>query len=149
MRVVGRVIGLASAIAATGVMLATSAGATTIERVVSPGGIEAWLVQERAVPLIAMDFDFDGGSVQDPPGKAGTAALTASLLDAGAGDLDSKELSDRLECKAIQLSFSAQHDMLLGSMLTLAQNRDDPIELLHLVVTAPRFYAKDVEISRA
>ena len=149
MRAVGRVIGLVSAIAVTGAMSAASAGATTIERVVSPGGIEAWLVQERAVPLIAIDFAFAGGSVQDPPGKAGTAALTASLLDAGAGDLDSTAFSDRLERKAIQLSFSAQHDTLHGSMRTLTENRDDAFELLRLAVTAPRFDAKDVEISRA
>ena len=69
---------------------ALPARATTIQRVVSPGGIEAWLVQEPAVPLIAVDFAFVGGSVQDPPGKGGTANLVASLLDEGAGDLDSK-----------------------------------------------------------
>ena len=56
----------------------------------SPGGIEAWLVHEPAVPLIAVDFAFVGGAVQDPAGKAGTANLVASLLDDGAGDLDSK-----------------------------------------------------------
>ena len=52
------------------------AHATTIERVVSPGGIQAWLVHEPAVPLITVQFAFSGGAVQDPPGKAGTAALS-------------------------------------------------------------------------
>ena len=144
-----RVVGLAAAIAATSIMFAASAGATTIERVVSPGGIEAWLVHERAVPLIAVDFAFVGGAVQDPPGKAGTAALTASLLDAGAGDLDSTAFSDRLERKAIQMGFSAQRDAIHGTMRTLTENRDDAFELLHLAITAPRFDARDVEISRA
>ena len=144
-----RVVGLAAAIAATSIMFAASAGATTIERVVSPGGIEAWLVHERAVPLIAVDFAFVGGAVQDPPGKAGTAALTASLLDAGAGDLDSTAFSDRLERKAMQMGFSAQHDTIHGTMRSLTENRDDAFELLRLAVTAPRFDAKDVEISRA
>jgi zinc protease len=149
MRGVGRVARLTAAIAAIGIMVATSAGATTIERVTSPGGIEAWLVQERAVPLIALEFAFTGGAVQDAAGKAGTAALTASLLDAGAGDLDSTEFSDRLERKAIQMSFSAQHDTLRGTMRTLTENRDEAFELLRLAVTAPRFEAKEVEISRA
>ena len=144
-----RVVGLAAAIAATSIMFAASAGATTIERVVSPGGIEAWLVHERAVPLIAVEFAFVGGAVQDPPGKAGTAALTASLLDAGAGDLDSTAFSDRLERKAMQMGFSAQHDTIHGTMRSLTENRDDAFELLRLAVTAPRFDAKDVEISRA
>jgi zinc protease len=144
-----RVVSLAAAIAATSIMFATSAGATTIERVVSPGGIEAWLVHERAVPLIAVEFAFTGGAVQDPPGKAGTAALTASLLDAGAGDLDSTAFTDRLERKAIQMNFSAQRDTIHGTLRTLTGNRDEAFELLRLAVTVPRFDAKDVEISRA
>jgi zinc protease len=144
-----RVVSLAAAIAATSIMFAASAGATTIERVVSPGGIEAWLVHERAVPLIAVEFAFAGGAVQDPPGKAGTAALTASLLDAGAGDLDSTAFTDRLERKAIQMNFSAQRDTIHGTLRTLTENRDDAFELLRLAVTVPRFDAKDVEISRA
>ena len=80
--------------------LAAPARATTIERVVSSGGIEAWLVREPAVPLIAVDFAFVGGAVQDPLGKAGTANLATSLLDEGAGDLDSKAFQDRLERSA-------------------------------------------------
>lgn len=144
-----RVVSLAAAIAATSIMFVASAGATTIERVISPGGIEAWLVHERAVPLIAVEFAFVGGAVQDPPGKAGTAALAASLLDAGAGELDSIAFTDRLERKAIQMNFSAQRDTIHGTMRTLTENRDDAFELLRLAVTVPRFDAKDVEISRA
>ena len=93
--------------------------ATTIERVVSAGGIEAWLVHEPAVPLIAIDFAFAGGAAQDPAGKAGTANLAASLLDEGAGDFDSKAFHDRLERKAIELSFSADRDNVRGSLRTL------------------------------
>ena len=149
MRVPSRVIGLMAAIAAASIMFAASAGATTIERVVSPGGIEAWLVHERAVPMIAVEFAFVGGAVQDPPGKGGTATLTASLLDAGAGEFDSTAFSDRLERKAIQMGFSAQRDTIRGTMRTLTENRDDAFALLRLAITAPRFDAKDVEISRA
>ena len=56
---------VAAAIAAAGILFVASARATTIERVMSPGGIEAWLVHEPAVPLIAVDFAFAGGAVQD------------------------------------------------------------------------------------
>ena len=40
-----------------------------IERVMSPGGIEAWLVESHANPLIAMRFAFRGGASQDDPGQ--------------------------------------------------------------------------------
>jgi zinc protease len=128
---------------------AAPASATTIERVVSPGGIEAWLVREPAVPLIAVDFAFSGGAVQDPVGKSGTAELVASLLDDGVGDFDSNTFHDRLERKAIELDFSADRESLRGSLRTLKENSDEAFEDLRLALTAPRFDAADVELNRA
>ena len=127
---------------------AAPAGATTIERVVSPGGIEAWLVHEPAIPLIAVDFAFKGGATQDPLGKAGTANLMTALLDDGVGDFDSKTFHDRLERKAIELSYRADRDNIRGAMRTLTENRDEAFEDLRLSLTAPRFDASDVEINR-
>ena len=43
-------------------LLAAPAGAVEIKRVVSPGGIEAWLIEAHDNPLFAMSFSFDGGS---------------------------------------------------------------------------------------
>jgi zinc protease len=131
------------------VLSAHSARATNVERVVSPGGIEAWLVQEPAVPLISVELAFTGGSAQDPPGKAGTASLMAAVLDEGAGDLDSKAFADRLDCKAIEMDFNADRDHIRGSMRTLSENRDEAFELLRLALTAPRFDTQDVDLNRA
>ncbi|MGO9627485.1 MAG: M16 family metallopeptidase [Xanthobacteraceae bacterium] len=130
-------------------LLAAPALATTIERVVSPGGIEAWLVHEPAVPMIAIDFAFVGGAAQDPAGKAGTASLVASLLDEGAGDLDSKTFHARLERKAIELGFQAERDTLRGTLRTLTQNKDEAFEYLRLALTEPRFDQSDVEVIRS
>jgi zinc protease len=123
--------------------------ATTIERVVSSGGVEAWLVREPAVPLIAIDFAFSGGSVQDPAGKSGTAQLVASLLDDGVGDFDSKAFHDQLERKAIELNFSADREAIHGSLRTLKENRNEAFEDLRLALTAARFDVADVELNRA
>jgi zinc protease len=130
-------------------LFAAPALATTIERVVSPGGIEAWLVHEPAVPMIAIDFAFVGGAAQDAPGKGGTASLVASLLDEGAGDLDAKTFHARLERKAIELGFQAERDTLRGTLRTLTENKDEAFEYLRLAVTQPRFDQSDVEVIRA
>ena len=130
-------------------LLAAPALATTIERVVSPGGIEAWLVHEPAVPMIAMDFAFGGGAAQDAPGKAGTASLVASLLDEGAGDLDAKTFHARLERKAIELGFQAERDTLRGTLRTLTENKDEAFDYLRLALAQPRFDQSDVEVIRA
>ena len=121
------------------------ASATTIERIVSPGGIVAWLVREPSVPLIALDFAFKGGATQDPADKPGVATMAVSLLDEGAGDIDSKSFHERVEAKAIELSFTATRDYVSGSLRTLTENQDEAFDLLRLALTAPRFEAPDVE----
>src|SRR6186713_1459046 len=70
-------------------MLASTAShaAAKIQRLVSPGGIEAWFVQDATVPLIAMEYAFRGGASQDPAGKPGIGNMVASLIDEGSGDL--------------------------------------------------------------
>jgi zinc protease len=121
------------------------ASATNVQRIVSPGGIVAWMVYEPSVPLIALDFAFRGGAAQDPPEKAGVATMAAGLLDEGAGEIDSKDFHERVEAKAIELTFTATRDYVSGSMRTLTENRDEAAELLKLSLTAPRFDAADVE----
>jgi zinc protease len=123
--------------------------ATTIERVTSPGGIEAWLVRETSLPLIAMEFAFRGGSSQDPATKPGLANMVTTLLDEGAGDLDASAFSERLEAKAIEIRFSAGHDTITGSLRTLLEHRDEAFDLLKLSLTAPRFDPEAVERMRA
>lgn len=128
---------------------APSVHATKIERVVSAGGIEAWLVREPAVPLVAIEFAFLGGANQDPQDKPGVAALATGLWDEGAGELDAKAFQERLENKAIELSFRAGRDHVYGSMRTLKDNRDEAFDLLRLALTAPRFDADAIERARA
>lgn len=125
------------------------AAATTVERIVSPGGIEAWLVRETAVPLISVEFAFDGGTAQDPAGKAGTADLMTSLLDEGAGQYDANAFQDRLDRKAVELSFRAGRDHIRGSLRTLSENKDEAFDDLRLALTEPRFDSANVELNRA
>jgi zinc protease len=139
----------AAAIGISVLTVAAPASATTIERIVSPGGIEAWLVREPAVPLVVVDFAFSGGAVQDPPGKAGTAELVSSMLDDGVGDYDSKTFHDRLERKAIEMSFSVDRESLRGTLRTMKENSDEAFEDLRLSLNAPRFDASDIDLNRA
>ncbi|MBV8827323.1 MAG: insulinase family protein [Hyphomicrobiales bacterium] len=126
-------------------LAAGPAGATAIERVISPGGIEAWLVRQPSVPLVAMDFAMVGGANEDPADKAGVAHLVASTIDEGAGDLDAAAYHKRLEDNAIELSFTANRDHFRGSLRTLTANRDLAFDTLRLSLTAPRFDTDAVE----
>ena len=128
--------------------LALPAAATTIDRVMSPGGIEVWLVREPSIPLISLEFAFRGGSTQDPADKPGVANMMSGLLDEGAGDLDARTFHERLEAKAIELRFSAGRDTIAGSLRTLVEHKDEAVNLLRLALTAPRFDADAVEMVR-
>ena len=66
------------------------AAAVKVERVTSPGGIEAWLVQDHSNPIIALELVFTVGAALDPSNKLGLAEMASSLLDEGAGDMDSQ-----------------------------------------------------------
>src|SRR5450631_2687296 len=126
-----------------------SHAAAKIQHLVSPGGIEAWFVQDATVPLIAMEYGFGGGASQDPAGKPGVGNLVADLLDEGSGDLDSKTFHERLDRRAIELSFNSSRDTFRGSLRMLRDNKDEAFELLRTSLTSPHFDSADVERIRA
>jgi zinc protease len=121
-----------------------SAAAVTIEKVVSPLGIEAWLVRDSSIPLVSMSFLFRGGSALDPVGKEGLANMTAALLDEGAGDMDSQAFQGRLEDLSISLGFGAGRDNFSGNLRTLSRNRAEAFSLLRDALTKARFDAEPV-----
>jgi zinc protease len=131
------------------IVLAFPAQAMTIEPIVSPSGIKAWLVREHATPLVALNYAFHGGSSQDDPDKSGTANLVSDTLDEGAGELDSKTFHQRLENHAIELRFQTGRDYFQGSLRTLNEHRDEAFDLLGLALTKPRFDADAVARVRA
>ncbi len=113
--------------------------AASVQRVVSPGGIEAWLVEEHAIPIVSLRFSFRGGAALDPEGKEGMARLVSGLLDEGAGGYDSQAFQSRLDDLAVRMGFSAGMDTFSGSMETLSENLPEAFEMLALAITAPRF----------
>src|SRR4051812_7430140 len=123
--------------------------AAKIQHLVSPGGIEAWFVQDATVPLIAMEYAFSGGTAQDPADKPGVGNMVANLLDEGSGDLDSRTFHERLDRRAIDLSFASTRDYFRGSLRMLKDNRDEAFDLLRMALTSPHFEDSDIERVRA
>jgi zinc protease len=121
------------------------ANALKIEEVTSPSGIKAWLVQDKTIPLIAMNFSFSPGAAADPPGKEGLATFVTGMMDEGAGDLDSAAFQARRDDLAMKMSFDAGPDYFEGSFQTLSRNRDQSFALLKLALTKPRFDAAPLE----
>ncbi len=140
---------VALAAALTLAVASPSFAAAKIQNLVTPGGIHAWFVQDATVPLISMEYSFDGGASQDPADKPGVGHMVANLLDEGSGDMDSATFHERLDRRAIQLSYSVTRDYFRGSLRMLKENRDEAFGLLHTSLTSARLEAKDVERIRA
>jgi zinc protease len=120
-------------------------GASRVERVVSEGGIEAWLISEPSIPFLSLSMHFAGGAALDPEGEAGLAYMVSGLLDEGAGELDSQAFRTELEDRAIRLSFDAARDEFTGRLKTLTKHRERAFELLRSALTEPRFDVEPVE----
>jgi zinc protease len=142
-RLVGCLIAGCVVIAA--LLPASSRAATRIQHLVTPAGIEAWFVQDATVPLVAMEFAMSGGAAQDPADKPGVANMVANLIDEGSADLDSRAFHERLDRRAIELSFSVSRDYFRGSLRMLKDNKDEAFDLLRMSLTSPHFDAADVE----
>ena len=119
--------------------------AIEIKEVTSPGGIKAWLVESKSIPLIAMDFSFEGGSTSDPLGKEGTANFITGMMDEGAGDLDSAAFQALRDELAVRISFDSGMDQFEGSLQTLSENREQAFGLLKKVLPAPHFEKQAME----
>jgi zinc protease len=140
-----RIFLVAACLAVTAMLSEPSHAAAKIQHLVSPGGIEAWFVQDATVPIVAMEFAMSGGAAQDPPGKAGLGNMVASLIDEGSGDLDSSSFHERLERRAIELSFSVTRDYFRGSLRMLKDDKDEAFDLLRMALSSPHFDSEDVE----
>ena len=140
---------LAFIVLALSVLASAPAGAVTITEVKSPGGITAWLVEDHSVAVVATSVSFRGGAALDPDDKAGLATFTASLLDEGAGDLDTTAFQSKVEDLSAVMNFDAGQDIVTASLRTLTANIAPSFDLFRLALTAPRFDAAPVERVRA
>jgi zinc protease len=134
-----RILLLALPAGLAALLLVAPARAVTIDRVVSPGGIEAWLVQDHSLPIVTLELSFRGGAATDPAGKSGLATMTTALLDEGAGALDSQAFQGREEDLASAVHFNAGQDYVTGGLSTIRANMPAAFELLRLAVNEPRF----------
>ncbi len=120
-----------------------------IQQVETPGGLTAWLVEDRTIPFVALEIRFAGGTSLDQPGKRGATHLMTALLNEGAGDLDAQAFATREEELAAGFSFDASDDVVSVSARFLTETRAESVALLRAALVAPRFDADAIERVRA
>jgi zinc protease len=119
--------------------------AVEVQEITTPGGIDLWLVEEHAIPFVALEIMFRGGTSLDAPGKRGAVNLMTALLEEGAGDMDASAFAEATENLAAGYQFSANDDSVSISARFLTENRDAAADLLRAALSEPRFDAGAVE----
>ena len=110
-----------------------------IKQVTSPGGINAWVVEEPSIPFVALEIRFRGSASLDLPGKRGATNLMTGLLEEGAGDMTAQEFQTAREALAASFSFRAYDDTLSISARFLTENKGEALKLLRKALVDPNF----------
>lgn len=138
--------------AVTALLLAQAALAgVKIEHWVSPAGARVYFVESRVLPMLDVQVDFAAGSMFDPAGKSGLAALTRSALDLGAGQRDETAIAEQLADTGANLGGSADTDRASVTLRTLsAKDKLAPaLDILRSVLHRPLFDAAILEREKA
>jgi predicted Zn-dependent peptidase len=104
-----------------------------------PNGARILLSERHDVPLVAFSAYLRGGSLTDPEGKEGVAALTAEMLRKGAGKRNAREIAEAAD--GVGGNFGSGV-FLEGTWVAgdfLKQDVDLMIDLLSSVLRAPTF----------
>jgi len=145
----GAALTLLTAVPALCLLAPVPAQAANIQNIELGKNAEVWFAEDHTVPIIAFSISLPAGSAYDPAGKGGLASFAASMIDEGAGGLDSKAFHEALANRAISFSARAERDYLVISISTLKENAPEAMHLLQLALTRPRFEADALTRVRA
>ena len=131
-------------------VVATAATAEIdIKEVTSPGGIDAWVVEEPSIPFVAVEIRFRGGASLDRPGKRGAVNLMSGLIEEGSGEMTAQEFQTAREALAANFGFRAYDDTLSISASFLTENKDQALALLRQALITPTFEQDALDRVRA
>jgi zinc protease len=122
-----------------------------IEHWVTPSGARVQFVESRVLPMLDIQVDFAAGSMFDPEGKSGLAALTRGALDLGAGKFDETAIAEQMADIGANLSGGADTDRASVALRTLSakDKREPALAILKAVLHAPLFDAAIFEREKA
>lgn len=110
-----------------------------IQQIETPGGVTVWLVEEPAIPFVALEIVFRGGTTLDMPDKGGAVNLMTALLEEGSADLDARAFAAARDDLAASFRFTAGDDSVSVSARFLSETTDAAGDLLRDALVAPRF----------
>ena len=108
------------------------------ERVTLANGAVVALMEKHDTPLISLAADVRGGSIGDPAGKEGTAALFAELIQKGAGTRNAAQFAEAIESVGGGIGAEASTESISVSASFMARDADLMIALVADALQRPR-----------
>jgi zinc protease len=118
--------------------------AAKIEHWQTMGGSRVYYVHTEGLPMVDIQVVFNAGSASDGQ-QFGLSALTADLLDTGAGKWNADEIAQRFESVGAQFGVSSSMDTTTVSLRTLTDKTlfDKALETMQVILTKPAFNQAD------
>ena len=107
-------------------------------------GMTLLLMEQHEVPIISFNYFIRAGSIADPAGKEGVAALTAGLLRKGTKSRSADQISAELDFIGGLLGAGASFDYTNGTAEFIKKDIAKGLELLGDVLLNPTFPQDEV-----
>ena len=106
-------------------------------------GLRLVLIEKREVPLVAFHATLAGGTIAEPADRNGVAALTAGLLERGAGDRDAEAFAETVAAAGGRFETGAGLEAIVIRGEFMARDSALMIELLADVLQRPALSADE------
>jgi predicted Zn-dependent peptidase len=116
-----------------------------IQKLALASGLPVILAETREVPTVEVLLVIRTGAASDPQGRAGLAAMTADMLDEGAGGKDALTLADALDLVGAELTTSSSWDASVIRMHVPSARLSAALPLMADVALRPSFRSKDLD----
>ena len=112
-------------------------------------GIVVIAEENHTTPAVSLIAVVRAGGYDDPPGKEGTAALVARVLDRGTTTRTADQIADDLDGRGASLSVSAGRHQIGVAAACLVEDLSPVMQIAADVLRAPAFPDADVETRKA
>lgn len=111
-------------------------------------GLHGIVLRDKRLPQVVLGLSVRRGSGSEPVAQAGLAALTADVMERGAGDRDALELAQLVDGIGANFAVKSNWDSMVVRIGGLSRDMDTFFEVLGDVVLRPRFDASEAAKAR-
>ncbi len=111
-------------------------------------GMQVLAVLHHEQPAVSVRLLLRAGAAQDPPGKSGTAAFVAALLDEGTTTRASQDIAGTIDSIGGALATGAGNDLTFVNVVVMKDSFDLALDLVADVVRNPVFAEEEIDRQR-